>query len=469
MTYRVFLTAAISAAVLLGASDAVYAQVKDDAASYPTRPIRFIVPAAPGGTTDGLARIFGQRMNEIFKQQVVVDNRASASGVVAGELTAQAAPDGYTIFLPYHQHTINAALLPKLPYHPVNDFTPITTLTHAALLLVVHPSTPVNNFKDFLEWTRTYKGGLNFGSAGIGSGGHLAGELYNLMAKVKAVHIPYKGTGPATQALLGKEYHYNFMGLLAGSQLHRDGRVRALAITSAKRHAALPDIPTVAESGLPGFDDAEGRATSTLPAARRCPASATAIPTCSRRCTAQLDQLALCAYEFLHHRGCGGARRPPGADAPRRHQPRLLRLRRLGGVEAALKLARQYFVEIGEPQRRQIIARRQSYHGNTLGALATGGNEWRRAAVRAAAHRGPTTSPCFAYRTSATARRRGLRRARSRGSSRRRSSARPRVRHGLRRRDRGRRHAGACRRCRATSGASARSATATACCSSSTR
>jgi tripartite-type tricarboxylate transporter receptor subunit TctC len=247
------ISAAIAAALVV-TSGAAYAQTKGGASDYPNRPIRFIVPAAPGGTTDGLARIFGTRMSEIYKQQVIVDNRASASGVVAGELTAQATPDGYTIFLPYHQHTINAALQPKLPYHPVNDFTPITTLTHAALLLVVHPSTPVKDFKEFLNWTRTSKGTLNFGSAGIGSGGHLAGELYNLMAKVKSVHIPYKGTGPATAGLLGREYHYNFMGLLAASQMHRDGRLRAIAITSLQRNPALADIPTVAESGLPGFE-----------------------------------------------------------------------------------------------------------------------------------------------------------------------------------------------------------------------
>src|SRR5688572_13266571 len=116
--------------------------------TYPNRPIRFITPAAPGGTTDILARLFSARLTDVFKQQVIVDNRASASGVIAGELTAQSAPDGYTLFLGYHQHTINAALLPKLPYHPVNDFTPITQLTSAALILVVHPSAPVKNFKE---------------------------------------------------------------------------------------------------------------------------------------------------------------------------------------------------------------------------------------------------------------------------------------------------------------------------------
>jgi tripartite-type tricarboxylate transporter receptor subunit TctC len=233
----------------------VFAQsAKSSTDNYPSRPVRFITPAAPGGTTDQLARLFSARMSEIFKQQVIVDNRASASGVLAAELTSQAAPDGHTLMIPYHQHTINAALLPKLPYHPVNDFTPITQLTAAGLLLVVHPSSPPKNFKEFLSWTKGFKGDLNFGSAGIGSGGHLAGELYKMMTGVKAAHIPYKGTGPAFTALLGQEYHYNFAGLLAGSQFHRAGRLRALAITSPSRAPALPDIPTVAEAGLPGFE-----------------------------------------------------------------------------------------------------------------------------------------------------------------------------------------------------------------------
>lgn len=245
------ISALVSGIVLVGASAPAFAQAAKD---YPTRPIRLIVPAAPGGTTDTLARLFGGRLSEIFGQQVVVDNRASQSGVLAGEVTAQAAPDGYTLFLPYHQHTINAALLPKLPYHPVNDFTPITQLTAAGLILVVHPDTPVKNFKEFLEWTKSQKGKLNFGSAGIGSGGHLAGELYNQLTGVKAQHIPYKGTGPATAGLLGKEYHYNFMGLLAGSRLAKEGRLRALGVTSAQRSKGLPDIPTIAEQGLPGFE-----------------------------------------------------------------------------------------------------------------------------------------------------------------------------------------------------------------------
>jgi tripartite-type tricarboxylate transporter receptor subunit TctC len=227
---------------------------QDDVASYPSRSVRFLTPAAPGGTTDFLARLFSSRLTEIYKQQFIVDNRASASGVLAAELTANAAPDGYTLFLAYHQHTINAALLPKLPYHPINDFTPITQLTAAGLMLVIHPSSPPKTFKEFMEWTKNYKGGLNFGSAGIGSGGHLAGELYKLMTGVKATHIPYKGTGPATTALLGQEYQFNFMGLSSATSFVANGRLRGIAVTSPKRLGSMPDIPTIAESGLPGFE-----------------------------------------------------------------------------------------------------------------------------------------------------------------------------------------------------------------------
>ena len=241
-------------AVLCSATTVALAQVKEDPAKYPSRPVRFLTPAAPGGTTDFLARLFSARLSERLKQQFIVDNRASASGVLAAELTAQAEPDGYTLFMAYHQHVINAALLPKLPYHPVNDFTPITQLTAAGLMLVVHPDTPVKTLKDFIAWSKTQSGNLNFGSAGIGSGGHLAGELYKLMTGVKATHIPYKGTGPATTGLLGKEYHFNFMGLSAATSLVTQGRLRGIAVTSPKRLGSMPNIPTVAESGIPGFE-----------------------------------------------------------------------------------------------------------------------------------------------------------------------------------------------------------------------
>lgn len=244
----------LAAAVGAAPAPALAQSGQADVSGWPSRPVRFITPAAPGGTTDFLARLFSARLSEVHKQQFIVDNRASASGVLAAELTANAAPDGYTLFLAYHQHTINAALLPKLPYHAINDFTPITQLTAAALMLVVHPATPAKTFKDFMAWTKNSKTDLNFGSAGIGSGGHLAGELYKLSTGVKATHIPYKGTGPATTALLGQEYHFNFMGLSAATKLVAAGRLRGLAVTSLKRLEAMPDIPTVAESGIPGFE-----------------------------------------------------------------------------------------------------------------------------------------------------------------------------------------------------------------------
>jgi tripartite-type tricarboxylate transporter receptor subunit TctC len=229
---------------------AVSAQAQDD---YPSRPIRLITPAAPGGTTDILARLTAAKLTESMRQQVLVDNRASASGINAGEITARAAPDGYTLFLVYHQHTINAALTSKLPYHPVDDFTPITQLTTAGLMLVVNPASPPRTLKEFVEWTRGFKGGLNFGSAGIGSGGHLAGELYNLMAGVKGQHIPYKGSGPALADLLGGQYHYNFAGMQAAQNLVRAGKLRGLAVTNPKRLPAMPDIPAVSEA-IPGFE-----------------------------------------------------------------------------------------------------------------------------------------------------------------------------------------------------------------------
>ena len=221
--------------------------------NYPNRPIRLITPAAPGGTTDILARLFGARMSETFKQQFVVDNRASASGVNAAEIVARAPADGYTLFLPFIQHTVNAALNPNLPYKVVDDFTPVSQLTAGGMMLLVPLSSPVKNLKEFIEWSKSYKGALNYGSAGLGSGGHLAGELYNQMAGVKAQHIPYKGAGPAMIDLVGGQYQFGFAGMQGSQVLVRAGKLRALAVTTPKRVAVLPDLPAMAEV-LPGFD-----------------------------------------------------------------------------------------------------------------------------------------------------------------------------------------------------------------------
>ena len=221
--------------------------------NYPSRPVRIVTPAAPGGTTDYLARLLAGRLTEVWKQQVIVDNRASASGVNAAEITKNAAPDGYTLFLVYHQHTVNAAIIPKLPYHPVNDFTPITQMTEAALLLIVNPSHPAKSLKEFVDWSKAAKEPINFGSAGIGSGGHMAGELYKLVTGIKAQHIPYKGTGPAIIDLIAGQYHFNFAGLAGALVQVRSGKLRGIAVTAPKRLKALPDTPAVAEA-LPGFE-----------------------------------------------------------------------------------------------------------------------------------------------------------------------------------------------------------------------
>src|ERR1051326_8968649 len=216
-------------------------------------PSRLTTPAAPGGTTDLLARIFGAKLAESLKQQVIVDNRASASGVIAGEITAKAPPDGYTLLLAYHQHTANAALNPSLSYHPVNDFTPITQLTAAGFLLLVNPASPPHTLQEFVAWTKSFQRPLNYGSAGLGTGGHLAGELYKQMTGIQAQHIPYKGTGPALIDLIGGRYEFNFSGLQGALVQVRSGKLRALAVTTPQRRAALAELPSVAEA-LPGFE-----------------------------------------------------------------------------------------------------------------------------------------------------------------------------------------------------------------------
>ncbi len=221
--------------------------------NYPSRSIRIVTPANPGGTTDFLARLLAPHLTKIWGQQAIVDNRGSASGVNGAEIVKNSAPDGYTLFIPYHQHTVNAALISKLPYHAVDDFTAITQMTEGGLLLVVNPSHPAKSAKDFLLWAKTTKDPINYGSAGIGSGGHLAGELLALMTGIKSQHIPYKGTGPAIVGLLGGEYHYNFMGLTGAFGQVRAGKLRGIAVTTTQRLPTAPDVPTLSEV-LPGFE-----------------------------------------------------------------------------------------------------------------------------------------------------------------------------------------------------------------------
>jgi len=251
MNFERIAVCAVAWFVAAGASSQAVAA--DVVADYPNRPVRLITPAAPGGTTDFLARLLAKHLTQAWKEQTIVDNRGSASGVNAAEITKDSPPDGYTLFVAYHQHTVNAAILPKLPYHPINDFTPITQMTSAGLLLVVNPAHPAKNLKEFVAWSKSTKEPINYGSAGIGSGGHLAGELYNLTVGIKAQHIPYKGTGPAIVDLLAGQYHYNFAGLTGALAQVRSGKLRGIAVTTLKRLEAAPDIPAMAEE-VPGFE-----------------------------------------------------------------------------------------------------------------------------------------------------------------------------------------------------------------------
>ncbi len=236
------LLAAVSATVTAAAAD-----------NYPNRPLRIITPAQPGGTTDYLARLLAARLTEVWKQQAVVDNRGSASGVNGAEITKNSAPDGYTLFLAYHQHVINGTLMPNLPYHVVNDFTPISQMTEAGTLLIVNAAHPAKTLKEFIDWSKTTKEPINFGSAGIGSGGHLGGELYKIMTGVNAQHIPYKGTGPALVDLIAGQYQFSFSGLTTSQSQVRAGKLRALAVSAPRRLKSLPDVPTMSEA-LPGFE-----------------------------------------------------------------------------------------------------------------------------------------------------------------------------------------------------------------------
>lgn len=245
---------ALSFLCMLAALAPTASAAADESAGFPNRPIRFIIPAPPGGTTDILGRLVGQHLTDVFKQQVVVDNRGGAGGVVAAELTAKAAPDGYTLLVAYTSHTINATLNPKVPYRPVDDYRPITQATRAGLVLVVNLQMPVKSVQELIAYGKANPGKLNFSSAGNGSGGHMAGELLKMMTGIKAQHVPYKGTGPSLIDLAGGQIQMSFAGMVPVQPLVRGGRVRALAVTTAQRIPSLPDLPTVAESGVPGFE-----------------------------------------------------------------------------------------------------------------------------------------------------------------------------------------------------------------------
>jgi tripartite-type tricarboxylate transporter receptor subunit TctC len=233
---------------------ALFAATSVAAQEYPTRPIRIVVPQSPGASTDITARLIGQKLNESFKQPVVVDNRPGSSGIAGTEIVARAVPDGHTLMVVASSFSINPALQSKLPYDPIHDFTPVTQLSKFPNMLAAHPSVPVKTLQDVIALARAKPGQLNYASAGSGTGTHMSAELLKQMTKIDIVHIPYKGGGPAMVAAMGGQTQLIF-GTTVGLLLHvRTGKLKAIALTSAKRSAAAPEIPTFAESGVPGYE-----------------------------------------------------------------------------------------------------------------------------------------------------------------------------------------------------------------------
>jgi len=224
------------------------------AQSYPSKPVRLVVPIAAGGSTDIVARALARQLTDLWKQSVVVDNRPGATTIIGTELVAKAPADGYTLLVTLAPFTVNPGLHAKLPYDTLADFAPITLLNTTPLALVVNPSVPARSVRDLIALARANPGKLNFGSAGAGGSNHLAGELFNTMAGVKMMHVPYKGNAPALTDLVGGHLDLIFNGVLSALPLITSGKLRALAITSRERSSALPDLPTVSEAGLKGFE-----------------------------------------------------------------------------------------------------------------------------------------------------------------------------------------------------------------------
>ena len=226
------------------------------AQSYPVKPIRMIIPAAPGGGVDTIGRALGQKLFESLGQPVVADNRAGAGTMIGSELTAKAPPDGYTFLMVTNSHAINASVQKNLKYDPVKDFSEVSLLAISPYLLIVHPSVPAKSVRELVALARKRPGELLFASAGAASATHLAGELFKSMAKINITHVPYKGGTPAVIDLTGGHVQMMFNNLISVMALAKSGRLRALAVTSAKRLPLLPDLPTVAEAGLPGYEAA---------------------------------------------------------------------------------------------------------------------------------------------------------------------------------------------------------------------
>lgn len=226
----------------------------DPAQNYPNRPVRMIT-GSPGSTSDISARFVAQKLSELWHQQVVVDNRPGAGGIIGAEIAATSNPDGYTLFVgQIGTHASPQFLFRKLAYDPVKDFTPISLMTNSGIALVVNASVPAKNLKEFVAYAKAKPGGVNYGSAGGGTSSQLSGELFNQITGAKLVHIPYKGAGFALTGVVAGEVQAAFLSTTTASAQVKAGKLRALAVLSPKRFAAAPDIPSAAEQGYPGID-----------------------------------------------------------------------------------------------------------------------------------------------------------------------------------------------------------------------
>ena len=225
------------------------------AQDFPTKPIRLIVPFPAGGGADIFARLIGRKLSDNMRQSIVVDNRAGASGIIGCEAVARSAADGYTLLMgTTGTHTTNPAVFSKLPYDPLKDFTPISLVADSPFVLLVHPSLPVANLKELIAFAKARPGQLTYASSGTGSSSHLGFELFNLMAGIKGVHVPYKGLPPATLDTISGYVTMTWNSITAAAPYLRNKQLKALGIGSVKRSALMPDIPTIAEAGLPGFE-----------------------------------------------------------------------------------------------------------------------------------------------------------------------------------------------------------------------
>ena len=224
------------------------------AQAYPYKPVRMIVPFPPGGGTDYTARLIGQKLSELWGQPVVIENRPGASTIIGSELVVKSAPDGYTLLMGSVNHTINPSLIAKLPYDTIRDFAPITVCVTSSYVLVVHPSLPVKSVKELIALAKARPGEINYSSSGSSGPQHLAGELFKLMAKVDMTHVPYKGGGPAVIALLGGQVQLQFSTPVSALPHVKTGKLRPLAVTGLKRSAAVPQLPTISEAALPGYE-----------------------------------------------------------------------------------------------------------------------------------------------------------------------------------------------------------------------